>query len=103
MDIRLNGRAAIITGGSQGVGYGIATRFAASGADVAIAARGREALDRAVTEIQRGAKGRVIGVPGDVGELADIKRIYGEVMQQFGKVDIVVNNAGTSRNGDFEE
>lgn len=102
MDIRLDGRAAIVTGGSKGLGYAIATRFAQSGADVAIAARGREALDVALKEIAAQAKGRVIGVAGDVALPADIKRIYDEAVQAFGKVDIVVNNAGTSRNGSFE-
>ena len=103
MDIRLNGRSAILTGGSKGIGYAIATRFAASGADVAIVARGREALDKAVKEISAGAKGRVIGLAGDVAVPADIKRIFDEAVKTFGKVDIVVNNAGTSRNGKFEE
>ena len=102
MDIRLNGRAAIVTGGSKGLGYAIAMRFAQSGADVAIAARGREALDQAVKDIQAQAKGRVIGVTGDVGVPADVKRIHDEAVQRFGKLDIVVNNAGTSRNGTFE-
>ena len=103
MDIRLNGRAAIVTGGSKGLGYAIASRFAESGADVAIAARGRAALDQAVVEIQLKAKGRVIGLQGDVSTATDVKRIYDEVVKAFGKVDILVNNAGTSRNAKFEE
>jgi 3-oxoacyl-[acyl-carrier protein] reductase len=103
VDIRLNGRAAIVTGGSKGIGYGIATRFAQSGADVAIAARGREALDRAVKGIQAVTNGRVIGLQGDVGEPADIKRLFDEAVKAFGKIDIVVNNAGTSRNSSFED
>jgi len=103
MDIRLEGRAAIVTGGSKGVGYGVAMRFAMSGADVAIAARGQESLDKAIKEIGAVAKGRVIGVQGDVGVADDIKRIYDQVVRQFGKVDILVNNAGTSRNSSFEE
>jgi NAD(P)-dependent dehydrogenase (short-subunit alcohol dehydrogenase family) len=103
MDISLSGRAAIVTGGSKGIGYAIATRFAKSGADVAVAARGREALDKAVKEIQSGAKGRVIGLVGDVAAPADVKRIYEEAVKAFGKIDILVNNAGTSRNSKFEE
>src|SRR5262245_6479635 len=103
MDISLSGRAAIVTGGSKGLGYAIAMEFARSGADVAIAARGREALDQAVKDVQAVTKGKVIGVTGDVGETADIKKIYDEAVKAFGKVDIVVNNAGTSRNGKFEE
>ena len=103
MDISLSGRSAIVTGGSKGLGYAIAMQFAQSGADVAIAARGREALDKAVSEVKAKAKGKVIGVTGDVGAPADIKKIYDEAVKAFGKIDIVVNNAGTSRNAKFEE
>jgi len=103
MEISLNGRSAIVTGGSKGIGFAVASQFAASGADVAIVARGREALDQAVAAIKKTAKGRVIGAQADVGVAADIKRAYDEVMQAFGKVDIVVNNAGTSRAAAFEK
>src|SRR5262249_57113770 len=58
MQIDLANRAAIVTGGSKGLGFAIANRFAASGADVLIAARGREPLDAAVKSISAGAKGR---------------------------------------------
>jgi 3-oxoacyl-[acyl-carrier protein] reductase len=103
MEISLRTRAAIVTGGSKGIGLGVATRFAASGADVAIAARGREALDAAVTAIGKAAQGRIIGVQGDVTRPTDIKRIHDQAVAAFGKVDILVNNAGTSRNGAFED
>ena len=103
MEISLSGRSAIVTGGSKGIGLAVATRFAQSGADVAIFARGREALDEAVAAIKKQAKARVIGVQADVGVAADIKRGYDEVMKAFGKVDIVVNNAGTSRAMAFEQ
>jgi len=102
MQIDLANRAAIVTGGSKGLGFAIASRFAASGADVLIASRGREALDAAVKSISAGAKGRVVGAQGDVGKPDEVKRIYDEGMRAFGKIDIVVNNAGTSRNGAFE-
>ena len=102
MQIDLANRAAIVTGGSKGLGFAIASRFAASGADVVIASRGREALDAAVKSIGAGAKGRVVGAQGDVGKPDEVKRIYDEGVRAFGKIDIVVNNAGTSRNGAFE-
>ena len=102
MHIDLSGRSAIVTGGSKGIGLAVATRFAASGADVTIAARGREALDAAAKEIAASAKGGVAAVQGDVGAAADVRRVYDEAMRAFGKVDIVINNAGTSRNGKFE-
>src|SRR5207302_9776516 len=94
MEISLSGRTAIVTGGSKGIGLAVATRLAQSGADVAIVARGKEALDEAVAIIKKTAKGRVIGAQADVGVAADIPRVYDEVMKGFGKVDIIVNNAG---------
>src|SRR5712691_5236799 len=93
MEISLSGRSAIVTGGSKGIGFAIASRFAKSGADVAIIARGREALDSAVKAISAAAPSRVIGVQGDVANASDIKRGYDEIMQAFGKIDILINNA----------
>jgi NAD(P)-dependent dehydrogenase (short-subunit alcohol dehydrogenase family) len=103
MDISLSGRSAIITGGSKGIGLAVARRFAASGAEVAIVARGREALDAAVSAIKASAQTRVVGVQADVGVAADIQRAYDEAMKAFGKIDIVINNAGTSRAAPFEQ
>src|SRR5262245_11859476 len=101
MEISLAGRAAIITGGSKGLGLAMASKFAAAGADIAIMARGREALDAAVKSIA--AKQRVIAIQGDVAVPGDIERAYREAMKTLGKIDILVNNAGTSRTGAFEE
>jgi NAD(P)-dependent dehydrogenase (short-subunit alcohol dehydrogenase family) len=103
MNIDLAGRAAVITGGSKGIGLGVATQFAASGADVAIVARGRAGLDQAAASIARAARGRVVAVQGDVAVAADIRRAYEEAMAAFGKIEIVVNNAGESRTGAFED
>jgi 3-oxoacyl-[acyl-carrier protein] reductase len=103
MEISLSGRTAIVTGGSKGIGFAVASRFAASGADIAILARGKEARDEAVNAIKSKAQARVIGVQADVGSAADIQRAYDEVMKAFGKVDILVNNAGTSRAVPFEK
>src|SRR6185369_2975535 len=102
MDISLQNRSAIVTGGSKGIGFAIAKRFAESGADVAIVARGREALDAAVSEIKTATNAHVIGVQADVGKAQDVQRAYDEAMAAFGKLDIAVNNAGTSRAGPFE-
>jgi len=103
MDISLSGRSAIVTGGSKGIGFAIATRFTASGGDVAIVGRGREALDSAVKQIGAAAKGRIVGVQGDVGTMAGVQAAYDQAMAAFGKIDIVVNNAGTSATGPFEK
>src|SRR6516225_7556146 len=103
MEISLAGRSAVITGGSKGIGLGVAMRFAQSGADHAIVARGREARDHAAKTVDAAAAGRVVTVAADVANAADVKRAYDEVMRGLGKVDIVVNNAGTSRAGPFED
>jgi NAD(P)-dependent dehydrogenase (short-subunit alcohol dehydrogenase family) len=80
------------------VGLAVATRFADSGADVAIVARGREGLDAALATIGASARGRLLAVQGDVALMPDVQRAYDETMAAFGKIDIVVNNAGVSRN-----
>jgi NAD(P)-dependent dehydrogenase (short-subunit alcohol dehydrogenase family) len=103
MEISLKGRCAIITGGSKGIGYAIATRFASSGADIAILARGREGLDEAVGTIKKKTNGKVVGVQADVGSAADVKRAYEEANAALGKIDILVNNAGTSRALPFDK
>src|SRR5262249_12785666 len=108
--ISLSGRTAIITGGSKGLGRAIAAEFVASGADVMICARGREALDAAVTSISAAGannsggnvRGRIAGVLADAGESNDIQSVFDATMSSFGKVDIVVNNAGVLRIGAFE-
>ena len=102
MDISLSGRSAIVTGASKGLGLAMATQFAQSGAGVALVARGRDALDQAVAEIRGKVQAKVVGIAADMSKADDVKRAYDEAMRALGKLDIVVNNAGTSRNGSFE-
>ncbi|HXL49232.1 MAG TPA: SDR family oxidoreductase [Xanthobacteraceae bacterium] len=103
MHVDLAGRTAVITGGSKGIGLAVASRFADSGAEVAIVARGRSALDDAVKTIGMSGGARVAAIQADVAVAADVRRAYDEVMARFGKIDILVNNAGTSRAGAFEQ
>jgi NAD(P)-dependent dehydrogenase (short-subunit alcohol dehydrogenase family) len=102
MEISLSGRSAIVTGGSKGIGFAVASQFAASGADVAIFARSKPTLEEAVSAIKKKTNGKVLGVQADVGVASDIQRGFGEAMAGLGKVDILVNNAGTSRAAPFE-
>jgi len=103
MEVRLDGRSAIITGGSKGLGLAIAEQFAASGADVAILARDPGTLAEAKQKISAGAPGRkVVAISCDVAKAADIKRGCDQVMGELGKVDIFVNNAGQSTRGPSE-
>ncbi len=73
MEVRLDGKSAIVTGGSKGLGLAIAKEFAASGADVAILARDPATLADAKGQIQRGAKGKVAAISCDVSKMAPIK------------------------------
>ena len=102
MQVNLAGRTAVITGASKGSGS-IATRFRGLGRR----RRHRGARPRRARRRRQGHRrergGRVHAIQGDVAVPADVQRSYDEAMQAFGKIDIVVNNAGTSRTGAFEE
>src|SRR3954468_11458752 len=98
MEVRLDGRSAIITGASMGLGLAMAKEFAASGADVAILARRPEVLEQAKQTVSATAQGgRVATFVCDVAKAEDIQKTYDAVTKTFGKVDILVNNAGQSR------
>lgn len=103
MDIRLDGRAALITGGSEGLGKGMALKFAASGADVAILARRPDALEAAKAEIEAAGGGNVVAVSCDLLDAAATASAFAEAEAALGKIDILVNNAGTSRAKPFED
>jgi len=96
MEVRLDGRSAIITGASKGLGLAMAKEFAASGADVAILARRPEVLEQAKLTVSAGARGRVATFVCDVSKADQIQSTYDGVIKAFGKVDILINNAGQS-------
>jgi 3-oxoacyl-[acyl-carrier protein] reductase len=102
MQIRMDGRVALVTGGSKGIGLAVAREFAASGASVAILARGQGALDAALQSFSDDGLKNVRAYPCDVSKADVIKTTYDRVVSDFGKVDILVNNAGTSRTSAFE-
>jgi len=102
MEIKLDGRSALITGGSKGLGLAMALKFAGAGADVAVLARNPDGLAEARKAIQAKAKGKVAAIACDVAKAADCKRAFEEAVAAFGKVDILVNNAGQSQTGKFE-
>jgi NAD(P)-dependent dehydrogenase (short-subunit alcohol dehydrogenase family) len=86
----LEGKIAVITGGSTGIGLAAAKRFAAEGAFVFITGRRKAELDKAVKEIGK----NVIAVRSDVSKLEDLDRLYKEVAEKKGKIDILFANAG---------
>ena len=102
MDIRLDGRTALITGGSLGLGRAIASQLCASGADVAIVARRTDVLEEAAAAMRAAARGRVVPVTADVSTADGCARAFADAQASLGRVDILVNNAGSSARGAFE-
>ena len=94
MDLGLKGKVAIITGGSEGIGKAAAQRMAEEGAKVVIVARRPEVLKAAAEDIQKATNGTVLPVQGDVADPATIERVVQTTMDQLGRIDLLVNNAG---------
>ncbi len=91
----LDGRVALVTGGSRGIGLAIATALAEAGATVALNARHADACEAGAAQIIAGG-GAAIAVPGHVGDAATCELVVAGVMSQTGRLDILVNNAATN-------
>lgn len=92
---RLNGKIAVVTGGNSGIGLATAIRFAAEGAQVVIVGRRQEELDKAIRLIGHEA----LAIQGDIANLQDLDRIYGQIKAAKGRIDVLFANAGL---GDFQ-
>jgi len=91
---KLNGKVAVVTGASKGIGAGIAKQFAAEGAAVVVNyASSKQDADRVVDQISKGG-GKAVAIQGNVAKKAEVERLFAEAEKAFGKIDIVVNNAG---------
>ena len=102
MELGLTGKVAVVTGGTEGIGRATALRLAQEGAQVAICARRQELLDKTAAEIRkRGAD--ALAVAADMSKAADVERFMKAVIERFGRIDILINNAGTSARGRFLE
>ena len=95
---RLEGKVAIITGGNSGVGAATAIKFAAEGAKVVITARREGPLEEVAAKI-REAGGEVLPIVSDISKTEDAKKVVATVMEAYGKIDILINNAGVLDNG----
>ncbi len=91
-------RVAVVTGGTRGIGRAVVRALVADGWGVALSGRDRERLDRTVHELEEmGAQ--ALGLIADVGRGDDVQRLVGEAHQHFGRIDLLVNNAGVIRDG----
>jgi NAD(P)-dependent dehydrogenase (short-subunit alcohol dehydrogenase family) len=91
MTKKLEGKIALVTGGTSGIGLATAKRFVREGAQVIITGRRKEVLDTAARDLGT----QVIGIQADSGKLGDLDRLYAQIKNQYGRLDIVFANAGT--------
>ena len=98
---KLDGKIAIVTGASRGIGRGIARVLAEEGASLAITARGGDALAGVAAELTPLGV-QAIALPGDVGDASFVEELFAMVREQFGRLDLLVNNAGAFDGGPLE-
>lgn len=93
MDLKLNGKVAIVTGGSLGIGRAVAQALAAEGVRVGIVARNQATLEQVAREITEATGTEVMAAPADVADTAQVEAAVGLVAERFGRIDILVNGA----------
>jgi 3-oxoacyl-[acyl-carrier protein] reductase len=103
MELGLTGKVAIVGGSSRGIGKAIALALAQEGCDVAICARGEDDLKTTAEEIRSQTGARVLPLVCDMSSYDDIRRLVRETAKTFGRIDIVVNNAGGPPPGTFDD
>jgi len=103
MDMGLQDKVAIITGGSYGIGKAAALSMAREGARVILVARRADLLEEAVQDIKTATEGIAVPVVGDVSDKATAERVVKTAVDNFGRVDILVNNAGASMAKSFDD
>lgn len=102
MDLALKGKVVLITGASRGIGAGIAQAFAAEGSKLAICARTEEPLLQAKKQLEESGA-EVLAIPADISKPEHASLLVDQTVSHFGRLDVLVNNAGGNRRGNFEE
>src|SRR5258707_9139760 len=99
MDLQLKDKTALVTGGSAGIGKGIARMLAREGVDVAICSRRPDAIAAAAAEIAKETGRKIVGIPADLTKDEDARNFVAKGHEALGRVDIMGNNAGSSPGG----
>jgi NAD(P)-dependent dehydrogenase (short-subunit alcohol dehydrogenase family) len=99
----LTGKAALVTGGSKGLGYEMALALARAGADVAVSARNEAEVTAAASAIAAETGRRVLGIRADAGDAADVEVMTDRIVAELGALDVLVNNAGVNRHAFVHE
>ena len=101
MDISLEGKVAIVTGASLGIGKGIAKSYALHGAEVIICARGLKRLNEVAEDIESSTGKKIWAIPCDVSKKSDVQGLVSKVIERYSKIDILVNNAAIQEYSPF--
>lgn len=96
---QLTNKVAIITGGGRGIGFGLAKAFAKEGADLVITGRNEATLKKAKDKLESQYNIKVLPVSGDGAKESDVNNVINKTVERYGKIDIIVNNAQTSKSG----
>lgn len=99
MDLQLNGKTAIVTGGSRGIGKAIALEFATEGVNVAIVARNRDSLDQTALELSRLTNQTIVPIVADTGDDDSVQKMVRSAADALGPIDILVNSAAKPAGG----
>src|ERR1700679_35428 len=102
MDLAMQGKKAIVTGASEGIGKAIARTLAREGADVAVCARRKEPLEAAAAEIAKETGRKIFAITADLTKPADAENFVKQAHAALGRIDILVNNAGSAPGGVLE-
>ena len=102
MDLGLKGKIALVAASSRGLGRAVAEELGSEGVDLVLCARGAAALAETAKSIQATSGVRVVAVAADLSQLADVARVVGVAMKEFGRIDILVTNGGGPPAGPFE-
>jgi 3-oxoacyl-[acyl-carrier protein] reductase len=102
MDLQLKGKTALVTGGSEGIGKGIAMTLAKEGVDVAICARRPEPLQKTADEIKSATGRKIVAIPADLTKDADARNFVEQANKSLGRIDLMINNAGSAPGGVIE-